>query len=383
MNKKKRFDWQRFLAIVKKEFIQVKRDPVSLRLPIVFPIVMMLLFGYAVKMEVDNIPSVVLDQSRTVESRAYIDAFKASNYFVVKDYAYSQKEISDLIDGNQVKTALIIPADFAKKLNRNNTADAQLIIDGTDPTTARTALNSGLIISEIFSKNLKEIRLETLGSTGMQLPGVNLNTKVWYNPNLESNKFTVPGLVGLIMQNITLALTIFALVREKERGTIEQLIVTPITSMELILGKLIPYIMIGYIGFLVSLALAAFWFNVAVQGSLILLLVLGGLFVICSLAIGMLISTFAKNQGQAMLAMMVVIMPTFLLTGFIFPREAMPGIIYYIGYGIPLTYFLNILRGIILKGVDISFLWKDIAALTLFTLFLITSAILRFKKSLD
>lgn len=379
----KLFNIQRFLSIVKKEFIQIRRDPISLRIPIAMPIMMMLLFGYAVNTEIEKIPTVIFDQSKTQESREYIQKFIASNYFEVKYNVTSEKEMSDLIDGGNAKAGLIIPSDYAIDLSKGRTAQTQLIIDGTDPTTARTALNSGILISEIYSKSFKEGILKKLGSSGIKVPGVTINSRVWYNPNLESSRFTIPGLVGLILQNITIMLTAFALVREKERGTIEQLIVTPMRPIELILGKLIPYIIIGYAGFLFALAICIFWFKVGVTGSLTLLLLLGFLFVICSLLIGMLISTFANNQMQAMMVMIAVILPSVLLSGFMFPREAMPLPIHLIGYALPLTYFLNIIRSIVLKGVGIGFLWNDVLALGVFTILLLVVASLRFRKSLD
>ena len=381
--KRKLFSLQRFLTIVKKEFIQVKRDPISLKLPIAMPIMMMLLFGYAVNTEVDKIKTAVFDQSKTRESREYIDKFTASNYFDIWYHVSSEQELSDLIDGGKVKAGIIIPSDYANKLNRGKTPQTQLVLDGTDPTTARTALNSGLLISEIYSRSFKEGALKKMGISATNTPGVTINTRVWYNPNLKSSRFTIPGLVGLILQNITIMLTAFALVREKERSTIEQLIVTPVRSAELILGKLVPYVAIGYAGFLFALSLCIFWFKVDVAGSLWLLLLLGFLFVYCSLSIGMLISTFAKNQMQAMMVMVVVLLPSILLSGFIFPREGMPLVIDWLGYAIPLTYFLNIIRGIMLKGVGIGFLWNDVIALCIFTIAILSIAMLRFKKSLD
>ncbi len=381
--KRKLFSLQRFLTIIKKEFIQVKRDPISLKLPIAMPIVMMLLFGYAVNTEVDKIRTAVFDQNKTLESREYIDKFTASGYFDIVSYVSSDKELSDLIDGGKVKAGIIIPSDYAGKLNRGKTPQTQLVLDGTDPTTARTALNSGLLVSEIYSRSLKENALRKTGVSAVTAPGVAINTRVWYNPNLKSSRFTIPGLVGLILQNITIMLTAFALVKEKERSTIEQLIVTPVRSAELILGKLVPYVVIGYAGFLFALSLCIFWFKVNVAGSLPLLLLLGFLFVYCSLSIGMLISTFAKNQMQAMMVMVVVMLPSILLSGFIFPREGMPLIVGWLGYAIPLTYFLNIIRGIMLKGVGISFLWSDVIALCIFTAVILSVAVLRFRKSLD
>lgn len=381
--KRELFSFKRFLTIIKKEFIQVKRDPISLRLPFAMPIVMMLLFGYAVNTEVDKIPTAVFDQSMTRESREYIDKFVASNYFEIDNYVSNEKEMADLIDGGKVKACIIVPSDYAKKMKSGSEAQTQLIIDGTDPTTARTALSSGILISQVYSLDLKNHAVGKLGISTGSMPGVTVNTRVWYNPNLKSSRFTIPGLVGLILQNITLMLTAFALVREKERSTIEQLIVTPVRPLELILGKLVPYVLIGYAGFLFALALCIFWFGVEVSGSLALLLLLGFLFVYCSLSMGMLISTFAKNQMQAMMVMVLVLLPSILLSGFMFPREAMPWIISLLGYAIPLTYFLDIVRGIMLKGVGIEFLWNDVIALTAFTLVILCIAVKRFKKSLD
>lgn len=383
MMKLKYFSIKRFMTIVKKEFLQVRRDPISLRLPFAMPIIMMLLFGYAVNTEVERIPTVIFDQSMTQESRAYLDRFTASGSFHIVGYVSSEKEMSEEIDGGNAKAGIIVPSDYARKLKQKSEPQTQLIIDGTDPTTARTALNSGILISQVYSLELKGQAMKKLGVSAGTLPGINMNSRVWYNPNLKSSRFTIPGLVGLILQNITIMLTAFALVREKERGTIEQLIVTPIRSAELILGKLVPYVLIGFAGFLFALSLCIFWFGIDVSGSLALLLLLGFLFVYCSLSMGMLISTFANNQMQAMMFMVLIMLPSILLSGFIFPREAMPAVISAIGYAIPLTYFLDIVRGIMLKGVGIGFLWDDVLALSLFTVIILTVAVLRFKKSLD
>ncbi len=381
--KRKLFSFNRFMTIVKKEFIQVKRDPISLRIPFVMPIVLMLLFGYAVNTQVDKIPTVILDQSGSIESRQYVDNFKSNKYFDIKYTASDEQELKKLIDEGKAKAAIVVPKDYNTKLKNNEAAEVKLIIDGTDPTTARTALNSGIIISEAFSKNIKSKTLSQMNVPLEKAAGISLKTDVWYNPDMKSSRFTIPGLVGLILQNITIMLTAFALVREKERSTIEQLIVTPVRPAELILGKLVPYIIIGFAGFLFALALCVFWFGVGVSGSIALLLLLGFLFVYCSLSIGMLISTFAKNQMQAMMVMVLVLLPSVLLSGFVFPREAMPGVINALGYVIPLTYFLDIIRGIMLKGIGIEFLWNDVIALLIFTVLILTIATFRFRKRLD
>lgn len=380
---KTKFSFKRFTSIMKKEFIQVKRDPISLRLPFIMPIVMMLLFGYAVNTNVDNIPTAILDQSKTEESRQFIEKFEGSKYFIITENVDNEDELADLVNSGKIKAGLIIPANYSEQIKNKANAEMELIIDGTDPTTARTALSSGLLIMREYSQKYTAQNLIKYGISADKLPGISLKTNVWYNPELESTRFTIPGLVGLILQNITIMLTAFALVREKERSTIEQLIVTPIKPFELILGKLIPYIVIGYSGFLFALGICVWFFNVNVAGSLGLLLLLGFLFVFCSLSIGMLISTFAKNQMQAMIVMVFVLLPSILLSGFIFPREAMPKVIELIGYIIPLTYFLDIIRGVMLKGIGLNYLWQDTLALLLFTVVILFIATKRFRKSLD
>jgi ABC-2 type transport system permease protein len=344
---------------------------------------MMFLFGYAVNTEVDQVPTAVLDLNRTAESRAFIEHFSASGYFRIDGFVGNEQEIRDAVNADVIKVGLIIPADFDRKIQRGEVAAPQLIVDGTDPTTARTAYNSGMLVSEMATRELLNERLSRMGGLALKAPSVRVTAKVWFNPEMQSVRFTIPALVGLILQNITLMLTAFALVREKERSTIEQLIVTPIRSFELIMGKLVPYVAIGYAGFLFALSICMFWFGIPVAGSLPLLLSIGFLFVLCSLAMGMLISTFARTQLQAMMAMVFVLLPSILLSGFIFPREAMPPFIAAFGNAIPLTYFLEILRGIVLKGVGMQFLWKNTLMLGGFMLAILSLAILRFRKSLD
>ena len=378
-----KFNFKRFMAIMKKEFLQLSIDKISLRLPVFMTVGMMLLFGYAVNTDVDNISTVVFDQSKTQESREFIDQFRSTGYFVFDYNVNSQDELINLIDKGKVKAGLIIPVDYAVMLKENKSPQPQLVIDGTDTTVARTALNSGVMISNTYSLKIRQRYMGIKGFSEMNLPGIDLNTKVRYNPNLSSNLFSIPGLVGLILQNITIMLTAFAMVREKERGTIEQLIVTPVKSSEIILGKLIPYILLGYGSFLLALTLCQFWFKVDIQGELSLLLWLGMLFVLCSLSIGMLISTFAKNQLQAMQFTIFILLPSVLLSGFMFPVEAMPNWIRSISMLLPLSYFLRIDRGIILKGIGIEYIWQDSVALVIFLVVILLTAVKKFKKNLD
>ncbi len=370
----------RLYSIVKKEFIHIRRDKASLILALLMPVIFTMLFGYAVNTDVETVNIAILDMDKTYESRELIDKFKATKYFVPTQYLKNTGQIKDAIMDRSVEVALVIPAGFGSKIAEGEKATTQVIINGVDPTIARTALQSSVMLSRAYV-------FELIESSGFDLSGnmekLDVRTKVWFNPKLESSKFIVPGLIGLVMQNITVMLTAFALVREKEHGTIELLIVTPIKSVELIIGKMIPYILIGTIDFLIALFLGTWWFEVPVQGSLALLIGLGVLFVMCALAIGMLISTIAENQAQAMQLTLLFLLPSVLLSGFMFPREAMPLPIFMAGFGIPVTYFLNILRSIILKGSGITYLIEDTVALIVFTTLLLSVASFRFKKRLD
>ncbi|MDP4144220.1 MAG: ABC transporter permease [Bacillota bacterium] len=375
-------NFQRFMAIVKKEFIQIKKDKASFGLVIMMPLMMILLFGYAVATELDNISIDILDQNHTAESRQLIKSFENTLYFKVQSQVNNIDEIDHDMKTGKIHAAVIIPPDYSQKLTKQAQPQIQLLVDGSDPTTARTVFNSGVmaaqqlgvkVMNEMANKSPQKI------STG----GIDVSTKVLYNPELRNQNFTIPGLIGLIMQNITILLTAFTLVRERERGTIEQLIVSPIKSYELILGKLLPYILIGFFDFLYALAFGVWWFDVPNNGNLLLLILLGAGFIICALAIGVLISTIAKTQLQAMQLTLLALLPSILLSGFVFPREAMPKFIQLIGYSVPLTYFLNILRGIVLKGVDINYLFNDVVMLLILGVILLTLSIFRFRKKLD
>jgi|LGVE01.1.fsa_nt_gb ABC-2 type transport system permease protein len=367
-------DINRLYAIIKKEFIHIFRDKVSFGIIIALPILYSLLFGYAIQTEVDNIKIAVLDNDKTYQSRQYISSFESSNYFLVTDYVNSINEIEKLIDNGTVKAALIIDSNYSENIQRNIENNSLLIIDGSDPTVATTALQSGILVSNFHEMNLKN---------SIDISDFGINTKVWYNPNLKSTKFILPGLIAIVMQNITVILTAFSLVREKEKGNLELLIVSPIKPAELILGKMIPYIFIGFFDFLLTLYFGTIYFDVKIVGSTLLLIGLGSIFVICALAMGMLISTVADNQLQAMQLSFVTILPSILLSGFMFPIEAMPTFIQWLSKLIPVTYFITISRGIILKGNTIDYLLKETIILIIFTIILLGFAIKKFHKTLD
>jgi ABC-2 type transport system permease protein len=375
--------WVRIKAIIWKELIQIRRDKPSLAIALAMPLMMMLVFGFAVNTDVDHIDTMVFDQDMSSASRKLINSFENTGIFDIIAQVYSQDEIRKAIDSGKAKAGLIIPPDFNKALVRGETAGVQILIDGSDPLVASKALSTAQMLVQVKSFDIQKKRLEKRGFKGnMEFP-ISLSSRVWYNPNMESIKFNIPGLVGVILQNITVLLTAFALVRERERGTLEQLIITPIRPAELIIGKLIPYIFIGLFDVLLVIALAVFLFSVPIKGSFLLLMVLSIIFLWTALGFGLLISTVAKNQLQAMQASVALILPSILLSGFMFPRESMPDVIYFIGNIFPITYFLKILRGIILKGIGVEFLHQEVIWLTVMSAGIFILSVLRFRKRLD
>ncbi|WP_418790014.1 ABC transporter permease [Phosphitispora sp. TUW77] len=374
---------RRIISIIKKEIIQIRRDPPSLAMAFVLPVMMLLIFGYAVTTDVEHIKTVVLDMSKSHQSRQMVTVFKNTGYFDPDLYVESYDEINHLLDSGDARVGLIIPSDYAIKLHRGEQATLQLLVDGSDPLVARTALSTAQVITQ---KESYDIKVKTIRQAGIDpdlKPAVDLRYRIWYNPDMVSLKFNIPGLIGLIMQNITILLTAFAMVRERERGTLEQLIITPVKPAELIIGKLIPYIAIGFVDVLIILGFGMFWFNVPVKGSIIQLLIFSLVFLMGALGLGLFVSTVAKTQLQAMQIGFAIILPSVLLSGFMFPRESMPQIIQVIGYALPVTYFMQVLRGIILKGVGFTFLWKDIIILTAFAIFILGLSIIRLNKRLD
>lgn len=377
-----RFRFSRYAAVVKKEIIQLKRDKPSLRIALVMPIALLILFGYAVNTDVNHIRTTVWDQSRSAHSRDVLNSLEQTGYFAVVSQAASYEEIERQIDGGSADVAVVIPPDYAHKRDNDEPVSVQMLINGSDPNIARTAAANAQLIIQHQAFAIQERKLERQGMGEMELP-VELRTRVLFNPNMESIVFNIPGLIGLIMQNVTMILTAFSLVREKERGTMEQLIVTPIRPLELMLGKITPYVVIGLTSFGVVLLVGTLWFGVPMKGSLGLLISLSLLFLISTLTLGIFISTVAKTQLQAMQMAFAFTLPSVLLSGFMFPRDAMPTMIQWIGGIVPLTYFLEILRGIFLKGVGLESLWKDTLGMLTFFVILLSVAILRFRKKIE
>ncbi|MFC8684027.1 ABC transporter permease [Brevibacillus porteri] len=376
------FVWERYWSVVKKEVIQIKRDRPSLAIALVMPLMLLFLFGYAVNTDVNDIQMAVWNQSPSAASRELVDQFVNTRVFEVAAHVSGYEEIEAMLDDGSVNVALIIGPDYTRKRDRNEPVDVQMLINGSDPNIARTATSQAKLIVQHQAITLQEIKLQKQGLGELEQP-LGLDTRVLFNPNMESIVFNIPGLIGLIMQNVTMILTAFSLVREKERGTMEQLIVTPIRPLELMLGKITPYVGVGLFSFCLVLLVGTYWFGVPVKGSISLLVTLSVLFLVTTLLLGIFISTVAKTQLQAMQMAFAFILPSVLLSGFMFPRDSMPLVIQWLGGLVPLTYFLEILRGIFLKGVNIDALWKDVVGMSSFCLLILTVAILRFRKKIE
>jgi ABC-2 type transport system permease protein len=378
----------RLAALIRKEFIQIVRDPRTLMLILVIPIMQLFLLGYAATNDVRNVPLVVFDQDRGPAARALRDAYASADYFQVTNEVASEAELRSLIDAGKARAGLIIPPGYSRQLLGDGMAQVAFVLDGSDPTVASTALSAAQLIGQSLGTEIMAERLLRSGMArgGTSLPAslpLDVRTQVWYNPDLISAYFMIPGVIGMILFALTSILTATAIVRERERGTIEQLIVTPIRPWELVLGKLLPYTLLAFLNTLEVLAVGHYWFNVPVRGSLTLILALSGLFLLSSLGIGLLASTVAKTQQEAMLVVWMTLLPSIFLAGFFFPLEAMPKVLQWISYLMPLRYYLAIIRTLMLKDVGLVALQDDILALAAFGLGIMTLAALRFRKRLD
>jgi len=372
---------KRIIAVMRKEFIHIWRDPRALAVIVSLPVIMLFLFGYAVSSDVKHISTVLLDQDETSDSFHLSEHFFRSGYFDLNYKASSLEEVTNLIDSGKAKCALVIPAEYSFRLNRGEKIEIQFLIDGSNPTIAQTALFSAQAIVQDFSLNLS-VEMAKRRGNGLIFVPLDLQSRVWYNPSLESLNFNIPGLVGVILQVLSINLTALAIVREREKGTIETLIVTPLKPFELVVGKIIPYMAVAFTVSMMVLAVAIFWFQVPFNGSVLLLFLLSFLFLLSSLGIGLLISTISENQFQAVQISNFVILPSLVLSGFIFPVEAMPEVIQWVAWILPLTHFLPILRGLILKGVGLPHLYQDVVWLFAFSLIMLLFSSLRFRKRL-
>jgi ABC-2 type transport system permease protein len=374
---------RRLLSLIRKEFIQIVRDPRTLYITLVIPVIQIFLLGYTATSDVRNVPLAVFDQDHSPAARKLLDAYRAADYFSLTFDANSESELRGLIDGGQARAGLIIPPGYGASLLAGQTARVTFVLDGSDPNSASTSLAAAQLIGQAHATEIMIERLAQQGLVlGQALP-VEVATHVWYNPDLVSAFFMIPALIGMILQLVTSMLTATAIVRERERGTIEQLIVTPIRSWELILGKIIPYVLIAFLDTVEILVVGTWWFKVPIRGSLGLLLSLSGLFLVSSLGIGLFLSTVARTQQEAMMLTWFTLLPTVFLSGFFFPLNAMPVALRVVSYVVPLRYYLIIIRSVILKGVGLEAVMPEVLALALIGLILMGAAALRFRKRLD
>jgi ABC-2 type transport system permease protein len=373
----------RLRSLIRKEFIQIRRDRRTLILVLFIPIMQLFLLGYAATNDVRNVPLAVYDQDRGPEARALLDAYRAADYFTISYEAGSDTELRDLLDSGQARAGMIIPFGYSDDIQGGQTARVVFVLDGSDPTVASTALSAAQLIGQAHSTQILESRLLRRGQASAIQPPMQVSTSVWYNPDLVSAYFMIPGVIGMILFALTSILTASAIVRERERGTIEQLIVTPIRPWELVLGKLLPYVLLAFLNAFEVLALGHYWFGVPVLGSLWLIAAASFLFLLSSLGIGLLASTIANTQQEAMLTVWMLMLPSIFLAGFFFPLEAMPKVLQWISYVFPLRYYLVIIRAQMLKGVGISAYQTDLIALAVFGVAIMAMASLRFRKRLD
>lgn len=374
-------NYKRVKAIAKKEFIQIWRDPRSLSLGLAIPVILIVLFGYALSLDIDDVPMVIWDQDKSQASVEFIKNFGNSRYFDVKAYYDNYRDIESDINNSRAMIGMVIPKDFSHYLNSGRKAPVQVILDGSDSNTAQIAL--GYVSATVYAFNVRLVQRALRAAAAPTVRTLDLRARVWFNQSFESKNFIVPGLIAIIMMIISALLTSLTVAREWERGTMEQLIATPVRGGELIIGKFIPYFVIGLIDLVVAVLMGRFVFDVPLRGSVVLLFFLSSMFLTGALALGIYISTVAKNQLMAsQMALLVSFLPTFLLSGFTYEIFNMPPFVRALTYLIPARYFITILRGIYLKGIGLSDLWLESLCLAVFTYLATAAAIKKFKKKI-
>ncbi|MBI1807150.1 MAG: ABC transporter permease [Ignavibacteria bacterium] len=368
--------------IIVKEFLQFRRDKRMMVLSFLAPVMQLLLLGYAATTDINSIPLLIYDQDKSSTSREFVNRFVNSGYFVIKEEVHSFDAIDRSIEEGHVWLALVIPSNFSNCLLTLHPTTVQLLTDGSDANSANISIGYASQIIAAYSQSIVvEVRNRIPGA--IRPARLNAHVRVWYNPELKSRNFMVPGVLAMVLMVVTMTLTSLGVVKEKEIGTLEQLMVTPIQPYQLIIGKLFPFVMIAALDVGLVILVARFWFDVPLRGSVLLLLGLSGLFVLTTLGLGLFVSTISKTQQQAMMtAQFFFFMPFIFLSGFTFPIENMPVFIQYVTYLIPLKYFIVIIRGIFLKGVGIAELWHQAVVLFLFGVAILSMSVMRFRKKL-
>ncbi|HEY0710969.1 MAG TPA: ABC transporter permease [Polyangia bacterium] len=367
------------LAIAWKELIQLRRDRLTLAMAGALPIMQIILFGYAINTDVRHIPLVVFDQDHSAASRDLVATLEATRFYDLVGHVRSSAQIETALRAGHARTALVVPPRFSSDLRRGLPTSVQLIVDGSDPQTVGSAINTATGVVAARAAALSVERLARVGQPPAP-PPLSLEPTTWYNPELKTAIFVVPGLVGVILTMTMIMLTAMGIARERERGTLEQLVVSPIGRVELMIGKIVPYVGIGYVQMTLILLVGSFLFHTPIVGSLPLLYLLALLFIAANLALGLFFSTLARTQQQAMQMSFFFLLPNILLSGFMFPFEAMPRPAQWLAQALPLTHFLRIVRGIALKGATLGDLWGELLALAAIFVILVSVAAARFRK---
>jgi len=361
--------------MLRKEFIQMRRDRGSLGMMIGIPAIQLIMFGYAIQTEVRHLPTVVLDQSQSPESRRLVQTMLNTGNFDLERSVRNREEMATLIERGDASAAIVIPPEFQRDVKRGRTAEAQIIVDAADPLSSSAAISGASLAGAI--------RSQALAARAGATAAIQVRVRPWYNPTSRSAVYIVPGIIGVLLSVTMIVIASIALVRERERGTLEQLVVTPIGKTSLMLGKILPFLLVGYVQITVILFLGRLLFHVPIQGSIATLYLIALPFVVACLGIGLFISTVVSTQAQAMQLGFLFLLPNILLSGFMFPRAAMPEPAQWIGAALPLTYFLKVMRGILLKGVGWDGLWREAAVLAGFAVGLIGLSVVRFRKSVE
>jgi len=370
---------ERLGAMVRKEFVQMKRDPATLRLMLAVPVMQLLIFGYAIRTDVRHLPTVVFDQSRTRQSREFVERLTATDNFVVRRQVHSYAEAVDEVDAGHARAAIVLPPDYARSLKRGRTAAVQVLVDASDPTASQNAIAAAQLVGQRLNVAIVGAR----SGLDPASPPVDVRVRPLYNPALRSAVFIVPGIIGMILSNILIIITALSLVRERETGTLEQLIVTPLAKWEIMVGKIAPYVLVGYVQMTTVLLVGHYVFAVPLRGPLLALYGASFLFIVANLGLGLFISTLGRNQAQVTQVAFLFLLPNVLLSGFMFPREAMPAVARAFGLFLPLTYYLEVIRGIVLRGNGLMQVWPQTLALAGFALAFFLFATRRFSKTLE
>jgi len=374
---------RRVWALARKEFLQVRRDPLSLAIAIALPLLLLTLFGYALSFDVDHVPVVVWDQSQTHASREFLSHWQGSRYFSLQASVSNYRELERAIDNGTALMGVVVPRDFGSRTDAGRPGVVQVIVDGTDSNTATIASGYAEAIAQTYSQAITLKQVQRRGERPPETP-VKVQARVWFNPELESRNYIVPGLIAVIMMVIAALLTSLTVAREWERGTMEQLISTPVQGPELVVGKLIPYFCIGLFDVVLAVLMGKFIFQVPLRGSVVLLFGTAAVFLAGALSVGLLVSILTKSQLLAsQLAMVLTFLPAYLLSGFMTPVANMPGALQALTYLIPARYFVTLLKSIYLKGVGLEVLGWEATMLALFSLLVIVLANLAFRKNLE